>query len=1168
MATLFSKPDPSFIPITAKAFRRQVLRPVDGVFLFHPRALERLVRRHLNRGLLARHIPQLTYYLIPREVFLIALEDENPDALSVIEGLDLPSWVILLPTPLPSVRVSTAPEHLLYRYWGRRFFAEMARAWQQARDDDPDQHIHTPEGFAAIIGASAASEIRSVLEQDRLIVLEQDDATVLRQFVGLMVGLRFFAPTLRAFWFPAIRKWPAVDRWIATGGLELSEPGGTQPPRLLSRSRPAGLRNDLRPGPELPLRLRYSDNDPDVSASTATPPALGQSANVERTAIEAQATPGALSPLQRFCLNSLRRPGARPRRRRWRRMAADWGGRLIGGLRYRLRPPEVDANATIVAPSALQQRIRTGAFHRLLAAAAASEQRARVARALRSVTEAEWHYRHLSVLRTGASDPVLRELTARLTSLARQLAQRCQPAWGLDTAECATVEELVRVLALEQAEHGRLPPAARLAHHLEQALDATETQFLGVRWLPWLKSLGRQPLRGPLPFQSNLKALRALDAVLTDLDRLPWSHHLTERYSAPLAVARDNMIETLRRELATPVDLAFARIGMVPETHRQRVALNKLRAELMDVIYRRYHLSFGDVRDTVARNDLRLQDLRPREYLIGDRLGQLDWYLGKGLPGVYRRGELYLKILHRLSTWLSGTRWGRLLTLYILLPFGAALIGLETIDYVRHLAARGDEAVASLTSPWSVLGWGLVNNGLFHSAVGREVLHNIGHGIAAAVTLLLSQGIRNLLDWEPIAKVLRNPAVRELSRYLLEPLAAGLLTLVPVLVVLFLLLPVDRTMIWEIFLIGFLLGTFLRNTQLGRRFLDALMVRLVLFWAQVRNTLVSGLFRLVIDFFKRLLDGFEQLLYRVEEMARYRAGEPATRVLLKAAVRPIGAALSYVVRFYVTVLVEPQVNPIKHFPVVTVSHKLILPALPALTTGMLAALDPFLPRVVSVPFVTTTVLLLPGFFGFLVWELKENWKLFDANHAPGAYPVPVGQHGETLRLMLRRGFHAGTVPKAWDKLRRLLRGALESGTPTGVKLRKYERQLLQAQSDIAALRDRELLASLRDHVASGRLRGIAAVEPGELHLATASVEMSVVLRVGDDASAESVAITLNYAVVDDRLEGGMTVIGPLQRLLEPDRQLFKEVICDFCVRCAAQCRPGDLEQVLGLGGNR
>ena len=39
----------------------------------------------------------------------------------------------------------------------------------------------------------------------------------------------------------------------------------------------------------------------------------------------------------------------------------------------------------------------------------------------------------------------------------------------------------------------------------------------------------------------------------------------------------------------------------------------------------------------------------------------------------------------------------------------------------------------------------------------------------------------------------------------------------------------------------------------------------------------------------------------------------------------VWVVVAYLVRIYVNLLIEPQVNPIKHFPVVTVSHKVILP---------------------------------------------------------------------------------------------------------------------------------------------------------------------------------------------------------------------------------------------------
>ena len=117
-----------------------------------------------------------------------------------------------------------------------------------------------------------------------------------------------------------------------------------------------------------------------------------------------------------------------------------------------------------------------------------------------------------------------------------------------------------------------------------------------------------------------------------------------------------------------------------------------------------------------------------------------------------------------------------------------------------------------------------------------------------------------------------------------------------------------------------------------------------------------------------------------------------------------------------TLLIEPQVNPIKHFPVVTVSHKIMLPFslhLTGLFAAPLAPLGPLLANTIA----GTTVFLLPGVFGFLVWELKENWRLYAANRPRYLRPMPIGSHGETLLRLLRPGIHSGTVPRLFAKLR-------------------------------------------------------------------------------------------------------------------------------------------------------
>jgi hypothetical protein len=105
----------TFRPVTAKAFRRWILRPAEGIFLFHQRAIQRL--QSPTRLETARPAAGLCYHLIARHVFLERLEHENPEALSVIEGLPLPDWIILLPMPAAPVLRSTSERTLLRDYF-------------------------------------------------------------------------------------------------------------------------------------------------------------------------------------------------------------------------------------------------------------------------------------------------------------------------------------------------------------------------------------------------------------------------------------------------------------------------------------------------------------------------------------------------------------------------------------------------------------------------------------------------------------------------------------------------------------------------------------------------------------------------------------------------------------------------------------------------------------------------------------------------------------------------------------------------------------------------------------------------------------------------------------------------------------------------------------------
>ena len=121
-----------------------------------------------------------------------------------------------------------------------------------------------------------------------------------------------------------------------------------------------------------------------------------------------------------------------------------------------------------------------------------------------------------------------------------------------------------------------------------------------------------------------------------------------------------------------------------------------------------------------------------------------------------------------------------------------------------------------------------------------------------------------------------------------------------------------------------------------------------------------------------------------------------------------GSSSTTVIRFCVKLLIEPQINPIKHFPVVTVSHKILLP----LDVPLIHVLQRSAGHGWANAVGPTIMLLTPGMFGFLVWELKENWRLYAANRPPNLGAIGIGHHGETMLQFLQARLSLGHAAQA------------------------------------------------------------------------------------------------------------------------------------------------------------
>ncbi len=134
----------------------------------------------------------------------------------------------------------------------------------------------------------------------------------------------------------------------------------------------------------------------------------------------------------------------------------------------------------------------------------------------------------------------------------------------------------------------------------------------------------------------------------------------------------------------------------MPQNLPERVSFRKMVEELLDEVVERGFFAMGDIRDAIARSNLKLDDVAdPLELVAGDRLLRADRRLADVLDGVYQQGAIYLRGLQRLSSCAFGTKAGRTLTLYAAIPFGGAYVILAFVDH------RGRSGPASGLNWWA-----------------------------------------------------------------------------------------------------------------------------------------------------------------------------------------------------------------------------------------------------------------------------------------------------------------------------------------------------------------------------------------------------------------------------------------------------------------------------------
>ncbi len=700
------------------------------------------------------------------------------------------------------------------------------------------------------------------------------------------------------------------------------------------------------------------------------------------------------------------------------------------------------------------------------------------------------------------------------------LVERLRPALHLDAETARSWRKAVQALT-PALPRGIRSHAARLLLDLQKICTDHERDIYTADLVEWAWSLGRRPIRRKLEMPKVVRPLLQLRSALKHLEKVKLSDRDHQRLFHLLEVALHQADERMRQTIRPVLVRMLDEVGLLPQSHVEAVSREKLVEELLDRIRERGFLQMSDLRDAVARNQLKLSDLAgPMTFLRGDAILQANAKLAIELDGVYHRGEIYLRWLQRFTSLLFGTRFGRVFCLYLAAPFGGAFMLLEFLQHMSHsflkifgllasfltlsrpikidepspLAEDSDigdyalELIADtqdtattlftataephieLVSLPSVLIFGCFLLGLLHSPLFRRWVGRGLRFIFQVLRFLLISGPRWLLQQPWMKPLLDNPVARFIGSYLLLPSLFALIAGVS-----FHLWRWDWPTTLRGAAIVFALTTLLLNNRWGREVQEWLVETVRYEGWKALGRFVLAVLDVIMTFFKRLVERVERLIYTVDEWLCFREGDSSILYRAKLCLGVVWFFITYIVRFGFNLLLEPQINPIKHFPTVTVSHKLLLPMIPGLAE-VFGTSEATMALIVSG---------IPGIFGFLMWELKENWKLYRANRSPNLGRVMIGSHGESMPRLLRPGFHSGTIPNLFSKWRKADRHAAQTGDHQ--RLAKVLHDFEHLRESLQRFFDRELLNRLHRCEAWGGFR----LRLGELRLTTNRIEVEI-----------------------------------------------------------------------------
>ncbi len=662
---------------------------------------------------------------------------------------------------------------------------------------------------------------------------------------------------------------------------------------------------------------------------------------------------------------------------------------------------------------------------------------------------------------------------------------------------------------------------ARLLYDLQAACIVSEHEVKTVDVVSWALSLGKRKVVRALPATREVRMAKKL-------------HQANEKVAAcelSTPEERDRLAEVLhqitrrgdlnvREKLRPQVEATLDAVGLQPHSLPERVAQKKLVDELLDRAVAVGRLTLGDLRDAISKNDLKMPDLTLAALKSGDQILQADRILEGSLDGVYRSGEIYLRFLQKLSSVLFGTPIGRILTLYAFLPMLGSLAVVEGLQHmIGPLVHKIWGVHPQISTPATLYGGAAFLFLVLHLRPFRSAVW--------WVTRQIGRLLRFVLWTVPIA-IWTHPIVRRfiqspINRWVIRPGITAAVALV-------FTFPLETWARWVVAGGVFVTSALGFNSKYGRMIEERITDWLVISGKEFTRRILPGLVKFILEFFAKLADLVDRAIYRVDELLRFRQGQSRLKLVLKGVLGTVWFVIAYVLRLYVDLFIEPTTNPIKHFPVVTVAAKIMIPVIPSILSGVTSATEGLLGAGLAAGFATFTVLVLPGLAGFLVWELKENWKLYRASRPATLEALGIGHHGESMVGFLRPGFHSGTIPKLFTRLRR----AAWRGDDKGIA--KQHEGLHHVEEAIAKFVDRQLVSMLVE-VDAFRATDVAL---SRIEIGSNRVQMTIVCP-----SVGSAPATIRFELQSGWIVGGLAEPGWITQLDAAQRRIFEIALAGF-----------------------